>query len=64
MSDLTELLETFTIKENPLIEYILQLNISKNIKTRLLFLIENDNYNDYIEIYNILLENDIEIPCL
>ena len=45
-----------------MIDYIKNLHISLDIKQKLLHLVENDNHSDYIEIYNICIENDIEIP--
>ncbi|WP_396189849.1 hypothetical protein [Flavobacterium sp.] len=66
--DIGELIERFSeckVKEhNDLIEYICNLQIDVNIKNTLLHLIENDNYNDYMQLYNILIENDIELPPL
>lgn len=47
-----------------IITYIKNLKISEETKKRLLFLVENDNYNDYMEIYNICVENGIELPPL
>lgn len=51
-------------KQSSTINYIIKLEINNSIKRQLLDLIENDNYNDYITIYNICLENDIELPPL
>jgi len=45
-----------------IIKYIKNLKISEETKKRLLFLVENDNYNDYMEIYNICVENGVELP--
>ncbi len=47
-----------------LILYIRKLVIDENVKKQLIYLIENDNYASYIDIYNICLENDIELPAL
>ena len=63
MEDIETLFINFSITEkNDLIEYIMKLSISYDIKMHLIELIENDNYNSYLEIYNICLENDIELP--
>lgn len=63
-----ELIEGFSEckvkKQNDLIQYIYNLQIDVNIKNTLLHLVENDNYNDYMQLYNILIENDIELPPL
>jgi hypothetical protein len=66
MDTLLDQLETCGIndKNNNLIQYIYKLNIPTNLKTRLINLIENDNHTDYLEIYNICVENDIELPPL
>lgn len=45
-----------------IIRYIKMLNISQETKAKLLHLVENDNYNDYLEIYNICVENGVELP--
>lgn len=45
-----------------IIAYIKQLHISQVVKQKLLYLVENDNYNDYMEIYNICMENGVELP--
>jgi len=45
-----------------IIAYIKQLNIPRETREKLLHLVENDNYNDYIEIYNICVENGVELP--
>lgn len=47
-----------------LAEYINSQTIDDDIKSLIIDLINNDNYNDYIDIYNICLENDIELPPL
>ena len=49
-------------QNNDMIEYFTMLNIDQNIKKTILNLIYNDNYNDYLSIYNICVENNIEIP--
>ena len=66
MDTLLDQFETMNVnnKNNNLIQYIYTLNISTNIKRHLIALIENDNHTDYLEIYNICLENDIELPPL
>lgn len=63
MEDIETSFIKFSITEkNDLIEYIMKLSISYDIKVHLIELIENDNYHSYLEIYNICLENDIELP--
>lgn len=42
--------------------YIYTLNIDINLKQYLINLVNNDNYNSYLEIYNICVENNIELP--
>jgi len=56
-------LENIRISEkNELLTYINTLPIEYNIKKYLYDLIENDNHTDYLTIYNICMENDIELP--
>lgn len=68
MSDIDNICETLqnvniTNSNNlVLIAYIRSLNIDYTLKSHLIHLIENDCYKDYLEIYNICLENDIELP--
>jgi formiminotetrahydrofolate cyclodeaminase len=58
MDELIESMEVCNIyKQSSIINYILSLKIDNSIKTQLLNLIDNDNYN-----YNICMENDIELP--
>ena len=45
-----------------IINYINSLNINDETKQLLIEFIKNDNYNNYEDIYNICLENDIELP--
>lgn len=45
-----------------IIAYIKQLCLPHETKQKLLHLVENDNYNDYMEIYNICVENGVELP--
>jgi hypothetical protein len=47
-----------------LVDYISQQNIDEKIKQTVIEMIYNDNYDDYISIYNICLENDIQLPPL
>jgi len=49
-------------ESNMLITYVKMLNIDENIKDYLCYLIDNDNLCDYQTIYNICIENDIELP--
>lgn len=66
MEDIIEGIEQLNVhaKNNDLVCYIQALNIDRQIKIQLLHLIDNDNYTDYMEIYNICMENDIELPPL
>ena len=47
-----------------ILAYINHQKIPYEIKQKLIHLVQNDNYNDYLEIYNICLENGIELPPL
>ena len=49
---------------NDLITYIKNQQIDYHIKQMIINLIQNDNYDDYMSIYNICIENDIELPPL
>jgi hypothetical protein len=49
-------------ENNELLTYINTLDIDYNLKKYLYDLIENDNHTDYLTIYNICMENDIELP--
>ena len=49
---------------NDLIIYIKNQQIDYHIKKIIINFIQNDNYNDYISIYNICIENNIELPPL
>ena len=64
MEDIVDSFKSMGLSENyDLIAYIGNLKtIDKNTKDHLLHLIECDNYQSYMEIYNICLENDIELP--
>jgi hypothetical protein len=62
MEDLINSLNKMHVEENVMIEYVKNLNIDPNIKESLIEFIYNDNYDSYINIYNICLENDIELP--
>jgi hypothetical protein len=67
MSELSECLQTCSLydgENKDLIMYIQRLHVTPALKRQLHTLIENDNYNDYMQIYNICLENDIELPPL
>ena len=50
------------VHNNDLVTYVYNLSIDPLLKQRLACLIENDSYTDYIQIYNICMENDIELP--
>jgi hypothetical protein len=63
MDDIIDSFEYISISENnELLTYIHTLNIDYNLKKYLYDLIENDNHTDYLTIYNICMENDIELP--
>jgi len=63
MDDIIENLGYISISENnELLTYIRTLDIDYNLKKYLYDLIENDNHTDYLTIYNICCENDIELP--
>lgn len=65
INNITDKLNNITILEdNDLIIYIRSLNIDNELKEYLINLVYNDNYNNYLEIYNICLENNIELPPL
>ena len=63
MDDIIDNFGYISISENnELLTYILTLDIDYNLKKYLYDLIENDNHTDYLTIYNICMENDIELP--
>ena len=63
MDDIIDNLGYISISENnELLTYIHTLDIDYNLKRYLYDLIENDNHTDYLTIYNICMENDIELP--
>jgi hypothetical protein len=65
MDELINTLNNTSLKNEEstlLIAYIKKLNIDENIKDYLCYLIDNDNLCDYQTIYNICIENDIELP--
>ena len=65
MDELINTLKNTSLKNEEstfLISYIKGLNVDENIKAYLCYLIDNDNLCDYQTIYNICLENDIELP--
>ena len=71
IDEIDEITESMSINFNlydnnsaDIIQYINKLSVSDDIKKNLLFLVKNDNYNDYLSIYNICLENGIELPPL
>lgn len=45
-----------------MINYIKGQNIDDQIKDLVIYLIENDSYESYVDIYNICVENNIELP--
>jgi len=66
VNDLVDSMETscclYDSYNQGIISYIKQLPVPLETKQRLLYLVENDNYNDYMEIYNICVENGVELP--
>ena len=63
MDDIIDNFGYISISENnELLTYIHTLDIDYNLKSYLYDLIENDNHTDYLTIYNICMENDIELP--
>ena len=63
MDDIIDSFEYISISENnELLTYISTLRIDYSLKKYLYDLIENDNHTDYLTIYNICMENDIELP--
>jgi hypothetical protein len=63
MDDIIDSFGYISISENnELLTYIRTLDIDYNLKKYLYDLIENDNHTDYLTIYNICMENDIELP--
>jgi hypothetical protein len=63
MDDIIDNFGYISISENnELLTYIHTLDIDYNLKRYLYYLIENDNHTDYLTIYNICMENDIELP--
>ena len=62
MDDITDLMETCNIDNNDMCQYIQLLDIDNGIKEYLIGLVKNDNYCNYLDIYNICIENDIELP--
>jgi hypothetical protein len=63
MDDIIDNFGYISISENnELLSYISTLDVDYNLKKYLYDLIENDNHTDYLTIYNICMENDIELP--
>jgi hypothetical protein len=63
MDDIIDNFGYISISENnELLTYINTLDIDYNLKKYLYDLIQNDNHTDYLTIYNICMENDIELP--
>uniref|UniRef100_A0A6C0LFD3 Uncharacterized protein n=1 Tax=viral metagenome TaxID=1070528 RepID=A0A6C0LFD3_9ZZZZ len=63
MDDIIDNFGYISISENnELLTYIRTLDIDYNLKKYLYDLIKNDNHTDYLTIYNICMENDIELP--
>lgn len=51
-------------QQQQLISFIHSQHIEEHIKTHIISLIQNDNYHSYLDIYNICIENNIELPPL
>jgi|688.fasta_scaffold00159_61 hypothetical protein len=66
MEDIQTAFESMGLQHNyDLITYIRSIKtVDEDMKQHLIHLIENDNYNSYMEIYNICIENDIELPAI
>lgn len=63
IDDISDNFNTISINEdNDIVSYVKTLNIDNLIKKTIIELLYNDNYNSYLDIYNICLENDIELP--
>jgi len=65
MDELIDTLDSTTLASNEsqeLIDFINSIDINIDVKRYLSYLIENDNHCDYLTIYNICMENDIELP--
>jgi hypothetical protein len=63
MDELENTFEQMGLGNNyDLVLYVRTLAIPEDVKTQLIYLIENDSYSSYMDIYNICLENDIELP--
>lgn len=56
-------LETNNQKQD-LTSYIKSQDIDSQIKDLVISLIYNDDYNSYLDIYNMCLDNNIELPPL
>jgi hypothetical protein len=50
--------------EQDLISYIQSQPIDSHIKNLVISLVDNDDYNSYLDIYNICQDNNIELPPL
>lgn len=56
--------DTTKKSEQDLISYIQSQNIDSQIKDLVISLIYNDDYNSYLDIYNICIDNNIDLPPL
>lgn len=63
-ADSNESNEMLVNSNQELIAYIVDQKIDQNIKEIIISLIENDNYNSYCDIYNICMDNNLELPPL
>ena len=64
MDEIIDKLNSTTLTSNEsreLIEYNNTIDINIDVRKCLAHLIENDNHCDYLTIYNICVENDIEL---
>lgn len=65
MDELIDNMQGLQIAKNQdIIDYVRNLDIQQFQKDYLMHLIENDKHTDYLTIYNILVENNIELPPL
>ena len=65
MDEIIDKLNSTTLTSNEsreLIEYINTIDINIDVRKCLAHLIENDHKCEYLTIYNICVENDIELP--
>lgn len=56
--------DTTKQSQQDLISYIQTQHIDSQIKELVISLIYNDDYNSYLDIYNICIDNNIDLPPL